>query len=179
MKQITNFLLIGLVLFGIVVVYDGFYIVREGKQVMITQFGKPIGTPKTDAGLYFKVPFLQQVNEFDKRIFIWDGDPNQIPTNDKTFVYLDVTARLSGPLTKPELELTSSPAVPRDEIISRVLFNKSAATLSAAEAAQLALAVRELTGKGGGTDILGFARRSLGVDVLRVDTGEGGAPGAH
>lgn len=93
MKQITNFLLIGLVLFGIVLVYDGFFIVQEGKQVMITQFGKPIGTAKTDAGLYFKMPFLQQVNEFDKRIFIWDGDPNQIPTNDKTFVYLDVTAR--------------------------------------------------------------------------------------
>ena len=93
MKQIANFLLIGLVLLGIIVVYDGFFIVEEGKQVMITQFGKPIGTPKTDAGLYLKVPFLQQVNEFDKRIFIWNGDPNQVPTNDKTFVYLDVTAR--------------------------------------------------------------------------------------
>ncbi|NNK97083.1 MAG: protease modulator HflC, partial [Desulfobacterales bacterium] len=93
MKQIANFLLVGLVLLGIVVVYDGFFIVEEGKQVMITQFGRPIGTPKTDAGLYFKMPFLQKVNEFDKRIYIWDGDPNQIPTNDKTFVYLDVTAR--------------------------------------------------------------------------------------
>lgn len=93
MKQIANFLLIGLVLLGIVVVYDGFYIVEEGKQVMITQFGRPIGEPKTNAGLYFKVPFLQQVNDFDKRIFIWNGDPNQIPTNDKTFVFLDVTAR--------------------------------------------------------------------------------------
>jgi membrane protease subunit HflC len=93
MKQITNFLLIGLVLLGIIVVYDGFYIVQEGRQIMITQFGKPIGTPKTEAGLYLKMPFLQQVNEFDKRIFIWNGDPNQIPTNDKTFVYLDVTAR--------------------------------------------------------------------------------------
>ena len=93
MKQIANFLLVGLVLIGIVVVYDGFYIVEEGKQVMITQFGKTIGTPKVDAGLYLKMPFLQQVNEFDKRIQIWDGDPNQIPTNDKTFVYLDVTAR--------------------------------------------------------------------------------------
>lgn len=93
MKQIANFLLIGLVLLGIVVVYDGFFIVEEGKQVMITQFGRPIGEPKTNAGLYFKVPFLQQVNEFDKRIFIWNGDPNQIPTNDKTFVFLDVTAR--------------------------------------------------------------------------------------
>lgn len=93
MKQITNFLLIGLVLLSIIVVYDGFFIVQEGRQVMITQFGKPIGSPKTDAGLYFKMPFLQQVNEFDARIFIWNGEPNQIPTNDKTFVYLDVTAR--------------------------------------------------------------------------------------
>ncbi len=93
MKQITNFLLVGLVLLGIILIYDGFYVVEEGKQVMITQFGRPIGEPKTDAGLYFKVPFLQQVNEFDKRIFIWNGEPNQIPTNDKTFVFLDVTAR--------------------------------------------------------------------------------------
>ena len=61
MKQIANFLLVGLVLIGIVVVYDGFFIVNEGKQVMITQFGKPIGSPKTQAGLYLKVPFLQQV----------------------------------------------------------------------------------------------------------------------
>jgi membrane protease subunit HflC len=93
MKQIANFLLIGLVLLGIVVVYDGFFIVEEGRQVVITQFGRPIGTPKTEAGIYFKMPFVQQVNEFDKRIVIWNGEPNQIPTNDKTFVFLDVTAR--------------------------------------------------------------------------------------
>jgi membrane protease subunit HflC len=93
MKQIANFLLVGLVLLGIVIIYDGFFIVEEGKQVMLTQFGRPIGTPKTSAGLYFKMPFLQKVNLFDKRIYIWDGEPNQIPTNDKTFVYLDVTAR--------------------------------------------------------------------------------------
>ena len=67
------------------------------------------------------------------------------------------------------------PEVPRDEIISRVLFGKTAAQLTAAEAAQLALAVRDLTGRGGSTDILGFARRTVGVDVLRVDTTETGA----
>lgn len=93
MKKIANFLLLGLVAIGILVVYDGFFIVEEGKQVMITQFGKPIGEPKADAGIYFKLPFLQQVNVFDKRIQIWSGEPNQIPTNDKTFVFLDVTAR--------------------------------------------------------------------------------------
>ncbi len=93
MKQIVQFFLIGLVLLGITVVYDGFYIVKEDQQVMITQFGAPVGEPKTEAGFYLKLPFVQDVNYFDKRIQIWDGDPNQIPTNDKTYVYLDVTAR--------------------------------------------------------------------------------------
>ena len=52
-----------------------------------------MGQPVTEAGLHFKLPFVQEVTYFEKKILIWDGDPNQIPTNDKTFVYLDVTAR--------------------------------------------------------------------------------------
>jgi translocation and assembly module TamB len=87
---------------------------------------------------------------------------------------ITVTARLTGPASDPELALSSVPQVPRDEIVSRVLFNKSASELSPAEAAQLAIALRDLTGRGGGTDILGFARRTLGVDVLRVETSESG-----
>ena len=93
MKQIVQFFLIGLVLLSVAVVYDGFFILKEGQQSMITQFGRPIGEPKTEAGFYFKMPFIQDVNYFDKRVQIWDGEPNQIPTNDKTYVYLDVTAR--------------------------------------------------------------------------------------
>ena len=93
MKQIAQFFLIGLVLLSITVVYDGFFILKEGQQAMITQFGAPVGQPKTEAGFHLKLPFVQDVNYFDKRIQIWDGDPNQIPTNDKTYVYLDVTAR--------------------------------------------------------------------------------------
>lgn len=93
MKQIVQFFLVGLVLLSVTVVYDGFFIIKEGQQAMITQFGKPIGDSKTDAGFYFKMPFVQDVNYFDKRVQIWDGEPNQIPTNDKTYVYLDVTAR--------------------------------------------------------------------------------------
>jgi len=93
MKQIAQFFLAGLVLLGIVVIYDGFFILDEGTQAVITQFGAPVGAPKTAAGLHLKVPFVQQVNLFDKRIQIWDGDANQIPTGDKTYVYLDVTAR--------------------------------------------------------------------------------------
>ncbi len=100
------------------------------------------------------------------------------PSLDVTAVHegkdLEVTARMSGPLSQPELELTSSPELPRDEIISRVLFNKSAASLSGIEAAQLALALGDLTG-GSGNDLLGFARRSVGLDVLRVESAEGEA----
>ena len=93
MKQIANFLLVGIVLLAIVTVYDGFYILDEGTQAVITQFGAPVGKPVTDAGLHFKIPLIQHVNLFDKRIEIWDGDPNQITTNDKTYIFLDVTAR--------------------------------------------------------------------------------------
>ncbi len=93
MKQILQFLLVGLVLLAAAVIYDGFYILEEGQQVVVTQFGAPVGEPITDAGLHLKMPFLQTVNVFEKKIQIWDGDPNQIPTNDKTFVFLDVTAR--------------------------------------------------------------------------------------
>ena len=77
----------------IVTVANGFYLLEEGKQAVITQFGRPVGQPVTEAGLHFKTPYIQEATYFEKRILIWDGDPNQIPTNDKTFVYLDVTAR--------------------------------------------------------------------------------------
>ena len=107
------------------------------------------------------------------KVSLPEGADNE-PSLDVTAVHegeeLTVTARLSGTLSQPELDLSSMPEVPRDEIVSRVLFNKSAAQLTAAEAAQLAIALRDLTGQGGGADILGFARRTLGVDVLRIET---------
>lgn len=93
MKQIVQFFLTGLVLLSVAVIYDGFFVLEEGTQAVITQFGAPVDAPKTTAGLHLKVPFIQHVNLFDKKIQIWDGDPNQIPTGDKTYVYLDVTAR--------------------------------------------------------------------------------------
>lgn len=93
MKQAMQFF--SLILIGVlcVLVWDGFYILPEGKQAVITQFGRPVGQPQTKAGLKFKTPFIQNVQLFEKRILIWDGDPNQIPTNDKTFIYMDTTAR--------------------------------------------------------------------------------------
>ncbi|HKJ64451.1 MAG TPA: protease modulator HflC [Desulfopila sp.] len=99
MKKFAQFLLVGLVLAAIVIIYDGFFILEEGKQAVITQFGAPVSS-KTEAGLHLKKPFFHQVEYFEKKILIWDGDPNQIPTNDKTYVFLDVTARwkITNPL---------------------------------------------------------------------------------
>ena len=93
MNKILRIIGIILIIVLIVTVANGFFILEEGKQAVITQFGRPIGQPVTEAGIHFKTPFIQDVTYFHKRILIWDGDPNQIPTNDKTFVYLDVTAR--------------------------------------------------------------------------------------
>ncbi|MGB5684264.1 MAG: protease modulator HflC [Candidatus Electrothrix sp.] len=93
MKQAIQILTLVLIAAFIATIWDGFYILREGKQAVITQFGAPVGKSETTAGLKFKVPFIQHVRYFEKRILIWDGDPNQIATNDKTFIYMDNTAR--------------------------------------------------------------------------------------
>ena len=69
------------------------YIVDETQQVVVTQFGKPVGDPAIKAGLYFKLPFIQHANYFDKRLLQWDGNPNQIPTKDKRYIWVDTTAR--------------------------------------------------------------------------------------
>ena len=76
-----------------ILVYNAAYTVDETEQVIITQFGRIVGTPKTDPGLRFKVPFIQRANYFAKNLLDWDGDPGQIPTLDKTFIWVDTFAR--------------------------------------------------------------------------------------
>ena len=76
-----------------ILVYNAAYIIDETEQVIITQFGRIVGTPKTDPGLKFKVPFIQRANYFAKNLLDWDGDPGQIPTLDKTFIWVDTFAR--------------------------------------------------------------------------------------
>ena len=78
---------------SLVLAYTSMYIVPEGRQAIITQFGKPIGDPITSTGLHFKMPFLHKVTYVDKRILSWDGYPNQIPTKDKKYIFVDTTAR--------------------------------------------------------------------------------------
>lgn len=75
------------------VAFASAYTVDETRQVIVTQFGKVIGDPKTDPGLYFKIPFIQHVNSFPKNILAWDGDPGQIPTLEKTYIWVDTFAR--------------------------------------------------------------------------------------
>jgi membrane protease subunit HflC len=77
----------------LLVASQSYFIVPEGKQAVVTQFGKPVGAPITAAGPYFKLPLIQDVHLFEKRILKWDGDPNQIPTQDKKYIWVDVTAR--------------------------------------------------------------------------------------
>jgi membrane protease subunit HflC len=69
------------------------YTVDETEQVIILQFGKPVGEPVKEAGLHFKLPFIQDVTSFDKRVLEWDGDENQIPTSDKKYIWVDTFAR--------------------------------------------------------------------------------------
>jgi membrane protease subunit HflC len=77
----------------VVALFSGAYIVSETEQVIVTQFGKAVGEPKTSPGLYFKIPVIQQANFFPKNLLEWDGDPGQVPTLDKTFIYVDTFAR--------------------------------------------------------------------------------------
>ena len=72
---------------------DGVYVVSETNQVIITQFGEPIGGAVTKPGLHLKMPFIQKTNFFEKRWLAWDGDPNQIPTKDKKYIWVDTYCR--------------------------------------------------------------------------------------
>lgn len=69
------------------------FTVDEKEQAVITQFGRPIGEAITEPGVYFKIPFIQKANFFEKRYMEWDGDPNQVPTKDKKFIFVDTYAR--------------------------------------------------------------------------------------
>ncbi len=80
-------------LFVLVALRSTLYIVQEPQQVILTQFGKPVGNPVSSPGLHAKIPFVQKVHRFDKRFLEWDGDPNELPTKDKRFIWVDMYAR--------------------------------------------------------------------------------------
>ena len=88
-----KYLVLGIAIIAALLAASSMFIVNEGQQALITQFGRIVGEPITKAGLYWKMPLVQDVRYFDKRILSWDGDPNQIPTKDKKYIIVDTTAR--------------------------------------------------------------------------------------
>ena len=98
MKTITGIL--GFIILGAITLSQTIYIVSEKEQVVVTQFGEPIGEPIMEPGIHFKTPFLQVANFFEKRYLEWDGDPNQVPTKDKKYIFVDTYARwqITNPL---------------------------------------------------------------------------------
>lgn len=93
MKSVKQIVLLVVLFIAVIVSMSAFYTVGEIEQVIITQFGKPVGEPVTDAGLHVKVPFIQDVNPIDKRILEWDGSPSDMPTKDKLYISVDLFAR--------------------------------------------------------------------------------------
>ncbi len=92
--------IIVILLVAAVLIYQAAYTVSETEQVVVTQFGRIVGDPVTSPGLKFKLPFIQNANFFPKNLLDWDGDPGQIPTLDKTFIWVDTFARwkISDPI---------------------------------------------------------------------------------
>ncbi len=100
-KQTKYALLIVAAFLILLILTDALFIVSEMNQVIITQFGEPIGGTITEAGLHIKMPFIQKANYFEKRWLEWDGSANQIPTKDKKYIWVDTYARwrIKEPLT--------------------------------------------------------------------------------
>ena len=108
--------IITLGIISILLIFGGaFYIVTESEQVVITQFGKPVGDPITSPGLKIKKPFLETANYFDKRFLAWDGEPKQVSKRDKRFININTYARwrISDPLQYAKRLFDESKALTR------------------------------------------------------------------
>ncbi|MFT5691995.1 MAG: membrane protease subunit HflC [Oceanicoccus sp.] len=93
MNGVKQLAFVVLLVSAVFVFASSVYTVNEVEQVIITQFGKPVGEPVTEAGLKFKTPFIQEVNPIDKRVLEWDGPPSDMPTKDKLYISVDLFAR--------------------------------------------------------------------------------------
>ncbi|MFZ2493593.1 MAG: protease modulator HflC [Thermoanaerobaculia bacterium] len=93
MKELRIVIAVILAMFVLAVLSSALYVVQETEQVVLTQFGKPVGKPVSTPGLKIKMPFIQNVHAFERRFLEWDGEPNQIPTKDKRFIWVDTYAR--------------------------------------------------------------------------------------
>ncbi len=93
MNKILRTAILAAVVIGFYVAMSAVYTVSEVEQVIVTQFGKPVGEPITTAGLKVKLPFVQEINPIDKRVLEWDGRPSDMPTKDKLYISVDLFAR--------------------------------------------------------------------------------------
>ena len=93
LKTVSGVVLAIVLFAGGITLLSASYFVDQAEQVVILQFGKPVGKPITTPGIHFKVPFIQDALSYDKRLIAWDGDPNQIPTRGREFISIDTTAR--------------------------------------------------------------------------------------
>lgn len=100
MRQRKILIIVVAALAGFILLNSSLFVVQETQQVIITQFGEPVGDPVDAPGLHLKMPLIQKANFFDKRFLEWDGDPNQVPTKDKRFIWVNTYARwrISDPL---------------------------------------------------------------------------------
>jgi membrane protease subunit HflC len=124
--------LVVILLIALLVASGAFFTVTEGQQAIVTQFGKPVGGPYTQAGLYFKVPLIQEVHTFEERLLKWDGSPNQIPTRDKKYIWVDTTARwrITDPLRFLQTVASERGALSRlDDIIDSVVRDQVSSNL--------------------------------------------------
>lgn len=121
----------GLLIALVLLLFASAYTVDEAEQVVVRQFGKPIGEPITEPGLHFRLPFVQDVRRFDKRLLVWDGDPNQIPTRGREYISVETTARWRIVDALLLLESVSDEAGAQsrlDDIIDSVVRDKISST---------------------------------------------------
>ena len=121
MKRFVLLAVIALLVLG--VMQNPLFVVKEGEQALVTQFGKPVGGI-LGPGLHVRIPFVQTVHRFEKRILKWDGDPEQITTKDKRYIFLDTTARwrIADPLLFFKTVATEPGAQSRlDDILDSVV----------------------------------------------------------
>lgn len=122
----TKGLLIIIAVIAVALPFFSAYTIDETEQVVVTQFGKVVGTAKSDPGLYWRLPFIQTTNYFPKNLQTWDGDPGQIPTKDKKFIRIDSFARwkIVGPVKFFETVKNTGTALRRlDGIIDPAVRN--------------------------------------------------------
>jgi len=163
-KQTAMIILVAAIVISLI---SSFYILEEGQQAVIVQFGRPVGETVTKAGLHIKIPFIQEVRRFEKRLLIWDGDPNQIPTKGREFIWVDTTARWRIADARKFLENVATEAGAQsrlNDIIDSVVRDQ----VSSSELVEL---VRSSSWKVPGEEVLQAiaAARATGAEIYLAD----------